>query len=84
MGDWSDVPVSLRIKIQMVKFVFYVLGVGFRSMLFFLAVASIGLIQYRHFSGILGLVLSVFLMWSDAQEVDDPKDWLRPDQHILK
>ena len=82
--EWEDVPFRLRIRVQLTKFSFYLLGVGIRSFFFVLAAVCVMLVWDHHFAAIIGLVICLVLMWADSQEASEPKDWLKADQHILK
>lgn len=75
---------SLKIRIQATNFLFYLIGVGIRALLFVFATSCAFLIQRRPIQGILGLVICLFLMWLDAQETNNPKDWLRAKKHMVE
>lgn len=80
-SDWSDIPISLRIKHQGRAFVIYLIYGIFRSLLFGAAFLCGWMIfDFRHEPAmaclfLLGLAICLGIMWAaaQAQYEDDPR-----------
>ena len=82
MSDWSEVPWGLRIKVQSLNFLVYLVGMGIRALVLAVGLAGAFLVWDREWGGLIPLGISVALMWSDAQNADDPKEWLSSKSYL--
>lgn len=84
MSEWGEVPISLRLNIQVANFFFYLVGVGIRSFLLGIAMLGVFLIPHSLWRGVICFGVGLSLMWLDAQQATDPKDWLKAKSHVLE
>lgn len=84
MGNWGEAPIGPRLKMQAANFFFYLIGVGIRSFLLGIAMIGVFLIPHSLWQGVICLGIGLSLMWLDAQQATDPKDWLKAKNHVLE